>query len=155
MIKVQLLTSTAKPPIKVDPNAVGWDVFADSVECKDGMLIYKCGIAVEPPEGYYFAIYPRSSQSKTETILSNSVGIVEPEFRGELQVRLRPIGSFTGFSDENWLDVKFKDWQFLAFKPGDRIAQLVLHPLVNSEIEVVDKLSETQRGSGGFGSTGK
>jgi len=159
MIKVQLLTPTAKPPIKVDPAAVGWDVFADSVECKDGMLIYKCGIVVEPPEGYYFGMYPRSSQSSKECVFGNSVGIIEPQYRGELQVRLRPVGNFkvpTTTNSNHYAYMEYKDWQFLPFKLGDRIAQLVLHPLVNSEIEIVEKLSETARGSSGFGGfTGK
>ena len=80
MIKVQLLTPTAKPPIKVDPAAVGWDVFADSVECKDGMLIYKCGIAVEQPEGYYFEVLPRSSQSGYPSVFGISFGCIVPDF---------------------------------------------------------------------------
>ncbi len=156
MIKVQLLTSSAKPPIKVDPAAVGWDVFADSVTCDGGMLIYSTGIAVEPPEGYFFALYPRSSQSKTESVFGNSVGIVEPEYRGPIEIRLRPTGNYEGTDSHFSADTEFRTWQSLPFQPGDRIAQLVLHKKEDSEIQIVDKLNETARGSKGFGGfTGK
>ena len=158
MIKVQLLTPTAKPPIKVDPAAVGWDVFADSVECKDGMLIYKCGIAVEPPEGYYFEMLPRSSQSGKPSVFGNSLGCIEPDFRGELQVRLRPVGLYYEIFTDGEQEIKtyFQEYQELPFAIGDRIAQLVLHKKEDSEIQIVDKLNETARGSSGFGGfTGK
>lgn len=167
MIKVQLLTSTAKPPIKVDPAAVGWDVFADSVECKDGMLIYKCGIAVEPPEGWWFAFCPRSSQSSKECVYGNSLGIIEPEFRGNLQVRLRPVGYYYGHIHDNKMvniearfgsENEYGNWDKvdLPFQIGDRIGQIVLLPFKTDDVEIVDKLNETARGSSGFGEfTGK
>lgn len=94
MIKVQLLTSTAKPPIKVDPAAVGWDVFADSVRCDGGKLIYGTGIAITPPDGYYFDLAPRSSQSKVECVLCNSFGVIEPEYTGQVMLHYRPVGYY-------------------------------------------------------------
>ncbi len=98
------------------------------------------GIAVALPSNEYAAlVYVRSSLGfKKGVTLSNSVGVIDSDYRGEIFVSLNNI------SDEDY-----------TVMPGERIAQLIVTPVVIPEISVVDELPETQRGEGGFGSTGK
>ena len=95
------------------------------------------GIACEPywKNGYY--LFPRSSISKTSLIQVNSVGIIDPTYRGQLTGAVRNLG------DEPY-----------EIKAGDRLFQLCIHTLTAFKIRLVEKLSETKRGRGGFGSTG-
>ena len=98
------------------------------------------GIAVALPSNEYAAlVYVRSSLGfKKGVTLSNSVGVIDSDYRGEIFVSLNNI------SDEDY-----------TVMPGERIAQLIVTPVVIPEISVVGELPETQRGEGGFGSTGK
>lgn len=98
------------------------------------------GIAVALPSNEYAAlVYVRSSLGfKKGVTLSNSVGVIDSDYRGEIFVSLNNI------SDEDY-----------TVMPGERIAQLIVTPVVIPEISVVDELPETKRGEGGFGSTGK
>ncbi len=98
------------------------------------------GVAVALPSNEYAAlVYVRSSLGfKKGVTLSNSVGVIDSDYRGEIFVSLNNI------SDEDY-----------TVMPGERIAQLIVTPVVIPEISVVDELPETQRGEGGFGSTGK
>jgi dUTP pyrophosphatase len=102
-------------------------------------ITYGLGIALEIPDGFMGLIFPRSSIRNTELILSNSVGVVDAGYRGELQAT---------FVKSNGLDS-------LAYKVGDRVCQLIIipHPIV--EWTEVNELNNTERGAGGFGSTGK
>ncbi len=138
LIQVKKLYEDAKLPWK-EPNSVGYDLYTHSCipHMEDGMGgIYTIGfgIAVRPPEGYYLQIAPRSSLYKAKLLLTNSLGIIDPEYTGELKAVV------------------------LAFdKPpevGARYFQLLLVPFPQSQIEEVTELPETNRGSGGFGSTG-
>lgn len=159
-IKIKRLSSTAKLPTKKSED-IGWDCYVDRIDIIDGALVYFLGIAVEPPEGYYPELLPRSSQSKTDWVFGNSLGVIDPTYRGELQVRLKPVGVTIG---GNYIDDKlntagklFLNTQTnsdLPFYPGDRIAQMILRPIIESEI-IESDLSETERNDGGFGSTGK
>lgn len=135
---------------KVKPNAVipkyakesdaGLDLVATSILSNTTFQItYGLGIALEIPDGFVGLIFPRSSIRNTELILSNSVGVVDAGYRGELQAT---------FIKSNGLDS-------IAYKVGDRVCQLIImpHPIV--EFEEVEELNNTERGEGGFGSTGK
>lgn len=153
-IKVEKITPTAKLPIRAEEGSIGLDVFADSVQIKDGALSYGLGIGIEPPEGYYAKLYPRSSMSKVEWIFGNGVGVIDPSYRGELQVRLRPVGTVTHLTDEGVITSTHNKRQELPFQIGDRIAQLILYPIVKAD-PIEGTLSKTGRGTGGFGSTGK
>lgn len=103
----------------------------------DRMLIFT-GLAVELPSAEYVAlVYPRSGlASKHGITLANCVGVIDSDYRGEIGVCLYNTG------------------EPYTINPGDRIAQLVITPIVQPEIEEVDELSDTIRGMGGFGSTG-
>jgi dUTP pyrophosphatase len=102
-------------------------------------VTYGTDLAMEIPKGFVGLVFPRSSIRKYELILSNSVGVIDSGYRGELQAT---------FKKENGLDS-------LAYKVGDRIAQIMIIPHPEIEFEEVDDLSDTERGDGGFGSTGK
>ena len=98
----------------------------------------KFGFAIEFPKGYVARIYPRSSIYKTGLVLANSSGTVDQCYRGELMAKFYsviPTGQ--------------------EYKVGDRCAQLILEKIPEMEFEEVDELSETDRGAGGFGSTGR
>lgn len=97
------------------------------------------GIKIAIPEGYFGAIYPRSSTGvKKNLMLANTVGIIDSDYRGEIMVYFYNYG---------------KNLQVI--KNGDRLAQLVIQPYSRMEIELVDELDDTDRGDGGFGSTGR
>ena len=93
-------------------------------------------MAVEIPKRYVGLIFPRSSITKTDMALGNSVGIIDSDFRGSLSFRFNIINNGE-----------------ILYKPGDRVGQLIIIPYPKIEIEVSDDLSETERGDGGFGST--
>ena len=107
-----------------------------------GNMVYKTGLAMEIPEGYVGLIYPRSSISKTKQMLRNHVGVIDSGYRGEI------ILKFGWFSQSATPDSTIYD-------AGDRIAQLMVVPHPKVEFVEVDKLSDTDRGEGGFGSTGQ
>lgn len=97
------------------------------------------GIKIAIPEGYFGAIYPRSSTGvKKNLMLANTVGIIDSYYRGEIMVYFYNYGQNPQ-----------------VIKNGDRLAQLVIQPYSRMEIELVDKLDDTDRGDGGFGSTGR
>lgn len=154
-VKVKLLSTTAKLPRKTYINDIGWDVYADRFSYEGECLIYHCGIAVQPPEGHYFELFPRSSQAKVPWVFCNSVGVIDPNYTGELQVRLRPVGRLIKENDLTFVDFNREVWG-LPFAIGDRIAQLVLRECPpHLDFIKVPELAETGRGDAAFGSTGK
>lgn len=101
-------------------------------------VIFRTGLAVEVPPGWCLEIYSRSGQGFKDAIrLSNCVGIIDADYRGEIMVSLRADGEHCS-----------------KVRTGDRIAQAKLAPAPRFEIVEVEELSETARGEGGFGSTG-
>lgn len=101
--------------------------------------IFRTGLSFEIPQGWVMLIYSRSGHGFKDALrLSNCVGVIDSDYRGEVQISLRLDG-------DNSFHVE----------TGDRIAQAMLIPAPQCEIEVVSELSETKRGEGGFGSTGK
>lgn len=136
-VKVKLLRSTSKCPQRAHEDDAAWDVFADVVEETPDFLRVKTGIAVQPPNGYSFLAFPRSSISKTGWVLANSVGVIDHSYRGEIEYRFRKLRN----------DAE-------PFQVGDRIGQLKLVRDYDLEFIVSDELAQTVRGEGGFGSTG-
>ena len=97
------------------------------------------GISVEIPEGYCGLIFARSSMgAKRGLAPANKVGVIDADYRGEVMVALHNHSELTA-----------------TVEPGERIAQLAIVPFLKAEFEVADELSDTVRGDGGFGSTGK
>lgn len=141
ILKVKKLHPDAKISDPAKPGDVGLDLTAISKKvCIDTQtVIYGFGLVLEIPPGHFGMIVPRSSIYKTNMYLSNHCGIVDENFRGEIKAIFR-IDSNAITSD---------------YKVGDRIAQLIVLPYPRIEIEEVEELSVTERGSGGFGSSGK
>jgi dUTP pyrophosphatase len=102
---------------------------------------YGTGLAVEIPEGYVGLIFPRSSVSKKNLILANCVGVVDSGYRGEVTFRFKEIDSSKYLEDR-------------IYDVGDRIGQMIIIPFPKIEIEEVEELSSTERGEGGYGSSG-
>ena len=107
------------------------------------------GLKFSVPEGYEMQIRPRSGLSlKTKLRIANSPGTLDSDYRGELMIIMENTTNPTP-------EVDMAPSGTIKIKHGERIAQLVFAPIVQAELEVKDSLDETERGSGGFGSTGK
>lgn len=134
---------------KLDPNAViptyakegdaGLDLTARS-KCVDtsGNVVYGTGLAFEIPQGYVGLVFPRSSNAKKDLWLTNSVGVIDSGYRGEVMFKYRPVS--------------FKERDYMV---GERVGQLIIMPYPYIEFEEADELSESERSTGGYGSSGK
>jgi dUTP pyrophosphatase len=125
-------------PTKGTEFSVGYDLTVIGIYKKisEKIVLYDTGIKVQPPQGYYTEILPRSSLSKTGYILSNSVGIIDPDYTGRLLICLTKV-------DDTMPDLEI---------PFTR-CQLILRKFENYDIHQVYNISSTERGEGGFGST--
>ena len=135
-IKIKRLTPTAKLPTKAHSTDAGYDLYASSCHYDNGLIVYGTGIAVEIPEGHVGLVFPRSSIANTHLALSNSVGVIDSGYRGEIKAKFRKGGT-------------------RGYVVGDRIAQLIIMPYPEVVFEEVDELSDSDRGTGGSGSSGK
>ena len=141
-IKLKRLHKDAKVPTYGTVASACLDMYAiEDVTFRSGdTMRIRSGWAFEIPEGYYVEIVPRSGLSiKNDLIMPNSPGVVDSDYRGEVFVYMK-------FLRENW--------QF-SIKKGDRFAQIMIKKVILVDFEEVEELSETGRGSGGFGSTGE
>ena len=143
-IKTKLLTDTAKLPTRGSAYAAGSDLYADITGTESIILfpnetvMFNTGICVEIPVGYFGAIFARSGLATKEGLRpANCVGVVDSDYRGEVMVALH--------NDSE---------KVRHVSPGDRIAQLVILPYAPATFCIEEDLSETDRGEGGFGSTG-
>lgn len=135
-VKIKRLNDKDILPTKAHATDAGYDLYASSCHYEDGMLHYGTGVAVEIPEGYVGLVFPRSSIANTHLTLSNSVGVIDSGYRGEIKAKFRKNG-------------------FVGYKVGERIAQLIIIPYPEVTFEEVDELSDSDRGEGGYGSSGK
>jgi dUTP pyrophosphatase len=143
IVKIKKLTESAKIPAYSKHGDAGLDLTAVSVSFEKNYVSYKTGLAVEIPEGFVGLLFPRSSNSKMDLILTNSVGVIDSGYRGEIEFRYKLVGNGLTPSIVGTYDT------------GDRIGQLIIIPYPQIEFEEVEELSETERGTGGYGSTGK
>jgi len=149
-VRIQKLNPLAQIPSYAKDGDAGMDVIATSIiSDTPEQITYGLGIALEIPNGFVGLVFPRSSIRKTGLQLSNSVGVIDSGYRGELQATFNKIFGSEGFYDET----KMQTNEF--YKVGDRIAQIMIIPHPPIEFEEADELSDTERGEGGFGSTGK
>ena len=152
-IKIKKLNPNAIIPTRGSEEAAGIDLYAclDEAEDEFGVpidqvtiepgesYIFDTGVAIEFPEGYFGAVFVRSSIGiKRNLRLNNSVGVVDNDYRNSTKVALHNFGT-----------------EPQTIQHGDRIAQMVLLPYVTFPIAEVDTLTETERGEGGIGSTGR
>ena len=142
-VRIKRLTETAKMPTRGSAEAAGWDLYVDSTEpvtirpgeCKQLFT----GIAMEIPTGYFGAVYARSGLATRQGLRPpNCVGVIDSDYRGNIGVGLR-----------NDTD------QEQTIEPHERVAQIVIQPYLDVDFVEAKELSETDRGEGGFGSTGR
>lgn len=135
------LEGAAEAPKYATTGAAGCDVCSgvDIVLPPRDHRLVRTGLFLEVPDGFEGRLVPRSGLAMKHGItLMNCVGIIDSDYRGEVGALLW-----------NTSDVAYE------VKKGDRIAQLIIAPVVRAHFEVVDELTDTSRGSGGFGSTGR
>ena len=162
-IKIKRLNENAQIPAYAHPGDAGMDVVATSVIVTDDYIEYGTGLAFEVPEGYCMLIFPRSSNSKKDLLLANSVGILDSTYRGELKLRFKRCYRVTSKDiDELYhcVNIQGSDERFWIectkrYDIGDKVGQIVILPYPTIEFDETDSLSETDRGEGGFGSSGK
>ena len=152
-VKIKKLKPNAVIPKYAKVGDAGMDLVATSViSDTPEQITYGMGIALEIPEGFVGLIFPRSSVRKTGLDLSNSVGVVDSGYRGELQATFNKVFGGDRFYDET---KNTEDTSNNFYKIGDRVAQIMIIPYPPIEFVEADELSNTERGEGGFGSTGK
>ena len=140
LIKVKKLDSSAVIPTYSKVGDAGMDLtITREIENTSFSVSYGFGIAMEIPKGFVGLIFPRSSIRNQDLILSNCVGVIDSGYRGELQAT---------YKKTNGLDS-------IKYKVGERGAQIVILPYPTIYMTEVPELSNTERGDGGFGSTGK
>jgi dUTP pyrophosphatase len=141
-VNIKRLHPNAVIPTYAKEGDAGMDLVATSVISETHTQItYGLGVALEIPNGFVGLVFPRSSIRKTRLQLSNSVGVIDSGYRGELQATFNKITTTL----EN---------QKNDYKVGDRVAQIMIIPHPSIDFQEVEYLSNTQRGEGGFGSTG-
>lgn len=145
-INYHKLTPNAQEPKKAHATDAGLDLVATSKHIdNDGNVVYGTGIAVEIPIGYCGKVYPRSSNAKKQLILTNGVGVIDAGYRGEILLKFKRVESYYAHHHTG----EQSEWQV-----GDRIAQLIIEKLVEVTFVEVDTLGESERGDGGYGSSG-
>ena len=135
-IKINKLVPEAKVPAYAKPGDAGMDVYAVSKTETDKFVEYGTGLAFEIPSDHVLLVFPRSSVSNTHLQMANSVGVLDSGYRGELKLRYRKHGP--------------EDYNI-----GDRVGQIIVMPFPLVEFEETDQLTESERGKGGFGSSGR
>lgn len=146
VLYVKKLSETAQLPTQGSTDAAGWDLYADIDDDGSEMVIHpgetvkiSTGISIALPTGTFGAIYPRSGLATKQGLApANKVGVVDSDYRGPVIVALHNHSS-----------------EIQTIKAGDRIAQLVVTPYLRITPIEVDELNTTDRGEGGFGSTGR
>lgn len=138
-VKIRKVHPDAVIPQYATDGSAGMDVTAISMSVTDKYIEYDTGLAFEIPEGYVMLVFPRSSISKYDLVLANSVPVIDSDYRGTVKLRFKPTGIGLG----------------KVYAVGDRIGQVMIVPYPKIEFNETEELSETKRGSGGFGSTNK
>lgn len=138
-VKIKRLDRSAVIPKYAKDGDAGLDLTATAYKVNEkGQYIYTSDLALEIPDGYVGLLFPRSSICKKDLEMTNSVGVIDSNYRG-------PIKSVFNSTCE---DPEI-------YELGERFAQLIIIPYPKIEFEEVEELSETERGTGGYGSTGK
>lgn len=141
-IKLQKVTEDARMPIKGSEHAAAYDVYAHSItSTENGKVKVGLGFKTEIPKGYKGILVPRSNLTKFRWMLNNSYGVIDSDYRGEWMAIFTLI-------DNNDVNDTF------PYNIGDRVAQIYFEEVLPVSFEVVPELESSDRGEGGFGSTG-
>lgn len=154
-IKIKKFHPDAELPKQANPGDAGWDLYAldePSISGSFKVFKYRTGIGLEIPNGFFGMIVPRSSVYKTYLRLTNSAGIIDSGYRGEISFLFDYIGPDIGDMEGSQFNLLMESGKL--YKAGDRIGQLILVPYQNLTFKEVKELSESVRGTGGFGSSG-
>lgn len=164
-VKIKKLHKDAVIPKYAKEGDAGLDLTATSVEHdKYGNIVYGTGLAFEIPEGYVGLLFPRSSNAKTNMYLTNSVGVLDSGYRGEVMFKYKTAHNVASVLQYLWqkyirrmkpLNVRINTMTYGAYEVGDRVGQLIILPYPKIEFVESDELSKTQRGAGGYGSSGR
>lgn len=143
IIRFKKVHENAHEPVRGSEWAAGWDLSACATDWDDvnKVLVYHTGIAVEIPRGYVGMLFPRSSIYKYTLTQTNCVGVIDADYRGEILVK---------FAFRYHPEIESPRLYGL----GERIVQLVIVPVPEVAWIEADTLSETERGEGGYGSSG-
>lgn len=143
-IRFRKLHQDAVEPFHGSKMAAGYDLTAVDEEWDDEnkVMVYHTGIAVEIPRGYAGFVFPRSSIYRKTLLQTNSVGVIDADYRGEILVKYAL----------RWCGV---GKEFVPYEVGERIAQLIIMPVERVIWIESDTLSETERGAKGYGSSGR
>ncbi len=128
----------SKIPSYAKPGDAGMDLTAVGVTYSDDKVTYETGLAFEIPEGYVGLVFPRSSNCKKDLLLTNSVAVIDSGYRGTVKMVYRHA----------------KDAAPAEYVVGDRVGQILILPYPQIEFVEAQALSESVRGTGGFGHTG-
>lgn len=141
-IRFRKLRDDAVTPVKAHRSDAGFDLSAVSIEYDHiyNCIVYHTGLAFEIPKGYVGKLYPRSSIFKKNLLLTNCTGILDSGYRGEVLVKFKRITEDPRLSS--------------VYDIGDRIAQLIIMPYPDVELIEAPDLTDSDRGTGGYGSTG-
>lgn len=168
LVNIKKLVPEAVIPVYAKPGDAGMDLTAVSVDYSNEYYIeYGTGLAMEIPEGYVGLVFPRSSNSKKDLQLCNCVGVIDSGYRGEIKLRFRRIINPKPGRNFIVTDVEYQDGvgnhlpiqrikaDFACYEVGDKVGQIIIMPIPSITFKEVDELSDTERGEGGFGSSGK
>ena len=139
-VKIKKLSTNATIPSYAKSSDAGLDLVATSIaNGTPTQITYGLGIALEIPDGFVGLVFPRSSIRNYDLALTNSVGVIDSGYRGELQATFH----------------KTKGLESKVYEIGERVVQIIIIPHPSIEFMEVEELTNTERGEGGFGSTGK
>lgn len=174
-VNVKRLHPDAVVPEYATDGSAGLDLTAVSKEYdENGNITYLVGLAFEIPKGFVGLLFPRSSISKKDLALTNSVGVIDSDYRGDIGMKFKPTACFMDLHDKKEefrkvssdfvsFPVPTSSTQFYSdtdvpleeYEVGERIGQIIIMPVPRVKLIEVDDLTNTERGSGGYGSTGK
>lgn len=168
-VKVKRLSENAVIPMYGKPGDAGMDLTATSRHFDaEGNVVYGTGLSFEIPEGHVGLIFPRSSNAKQDLTLTNSVGVIDSGYRGEVLFKFKPTAFFADKDcseggETSWFDFtilsgsKFadsKEFGINLYEVGDRVGQIIIMPYPQVVFVESEDLEPSLRGEGGFGSTG-
>jgi dUTP pyrophosphatase len=150
-IKFKKKDEHSKLPIKGSLHAAASDAYAHTITTReDGKIVVGLGFSTEIPAGFKGIIVPRSNLTKYNWMLNNSFGVIDSDYRGEWMAVFTPI--LSTIDDGEFLEKVINP--IFPYTIGDRVCQIFFDIVLDVEIEETDELSDTDRGEGGFGSTG-
>ncbi len=153
LVKIKKLDEKAVVPKYSHRGDAGLDITATSYSFENNRHVYGTSLAIEIPDGFVGLIFPRSSICKQDLRLTNSVGVIDSNFRGEIKFQFENAGFGLVQNISGALEVDLLTPPKI-YKVGERIGQIIIVPYPKIEFKEVKELSSTKRGQGGFGSSG-